>query len=401
MRILQINTVCGTGSTGRIATDLYEILERKGHECVIAYGRGEAPKNIKAIKIGSNIDNYVHGIKTRVFDKHGFSSIRATKDFIEKVKGYNPDIIHLHNIHGYYINIQILFNYLKESKKPVIWTLHDCWTFTGHCAYFDYVACDKWKDECKNCIQKNSYPSSKIMDNSNWNYLKKKALFTSLENVNIIVPSRWLANLVEKSFLGKYEIKVINNGIDLNVFKPINGNFRKKYGLGNKFIILGVANVWEKRKGLNEFIKLSKKIDNDKKIVLVGLTEKQLKTIPKNIIGITRTNNIKELVEIYTESNVYINLSVEETMGLTTVEALACGTPVIVNDATAIPEVIDESCGYVVEKNNLDQVLLNMNDMNKKIFTLNDCINRAKLYDKNKKYSEYIEVYSKYEKILK
>lgn len=239
------------------------------------------------------------------------------------------------------------------------------------------------------------------MDNSNWNYLKKKALFTSLENVNIIVPSRWLANLVEKSFLGKYEIKVINNGIDLNVFKPIYGNFRKKYGLGNKFIILGVANVWEKRKGLNEFIELSKKIDNDKKIVLVGLTEKQLKTIPKNIIGITRTNNIKELVEIYTESNVYINLSVEETMGLTTVEALACGTPVIVNDATAIPEVIDESCGYVVEKNNLDQVLLNMNDMNKKIFTLNDCINRAKLYDKNKKYSEYIEVYSKYEKILK
>jgi len=176
MKVLQINSFCGYGSTGKIATDIYKVLEEQGHECLIAYGRGIAPKEINSIKIGTNFDNYMHVAKTRLFDKHGFASTKATKEFIKKAKEYDPDVIHLHNIHGYYINIELLFNYLKEANKPVIWTLHDCWAFTGHCSHFDYIGCDKWKRECSICKQKNEYPTSIFMDNSKLNYEKKKKI---------------------------------------------------------------------------------------------------------------------------------------------------------------------------------------------------------------------------------
>lgn len=349
MKILQINSF-GSGSTGRIVVDLYKALEKNGHECIIGYGRDQIERDVKSIKIGTSIDKYIHGAKTRIFDAHGFSSTKATKEFIKKVEEYNPDIFHLHNIHGYYINIKLLFRYLKDSKKPVIWTLHDCWAFTGHCAYFDFIGCNKWKSKCGNCIQKHSYPSSKLIDSSRRNYLKKKDLFTSLDNMTIITPSKWLANLVKESFFSKYNIQIINNGIDLNIFKPTKSNFRDKYNLKDKFVILGVANVWDKRKGFETFIKLAKRLDNNSIIILVGLDNKQIKMLPQNIIGIRQTKNIEELVEIYTAVDVYVNLSVEETMGLTTVEALACGTPVIVNNATAMPEIVDKDCGIVVKK---------------------------------------------------
>ncbi|MDU7004199.1 glycosyltransferase [Clostridium sp.] len=277
MKILQINSVCGFGSTGRIATDLYKIIEEQGHECVIAYGRGKAPDGFNTIKIGSKFDNYMHVIMTRIFDKHGFGSIKATKKFIEKVKKYDPDVIHLHNIHGYYINIEILFNYLKEANKKVVWTLHDCWTFTGHCSYFDYVGCDKWKEGCHNCPQKGDYPTSNFIDNSKKNYEIKKGIFTGIKDMTIVTPSKWLAGLVKESFLGKYKIEVINNGIDLNVFKPTKSNFRDRYGINDKIIILGVASVWDRRKGLDYFVKLSSILGEKYQIVVVGVTEKQIK----------------------------------------------------------------------------------------------------------------------------
>lgn len=391
MKVLQINSVCGFGSTGRIATDLYKILEDEGHECVIAYGRGTAPEEIKTIKIGSKIDNYIHVAKTRIFDKQGFSSTKATKKFIEKVKKYNPDIIHLHNIHGYYINIEILFKYLKEAKKPVIWTLHDCWAFTGHCSHFDYVGCDKWKNECRNCEQKNEYPTSKIIDNSNWNYLRKKELFTSIENMTIVTPSRWLAKLVKESFLSKYPVKIINNGIDLHVFKSTKGDFRKKYNLKNKFIILGVANIWDKRKGLNVFLELAKKIDKNKVIVLVGLNKKQLKDLPQNVIGISRTNNVKELAEIYTEANVFLNPTLEDNFPTVNLEALACGTPVITYDTGGSGECIDTMSGVVINDKSIESILQAIDGKLKDVKSY-ICKNRAQIYNKNLKYSEYIQI---------
>lgn len=396
MKILQINSVCGVGSTGRIATDLYKVLEEQGHECKIAYGRGTAPEGIDSIKIGSNLDNYTHVFKTRVFDKHGFGSVNATKKFIEEVKEYDPDIIHLHNIHGYYINIELLFNYLKESNKPVVWTLHDCWAFTGHCSHFDYVGCDKWKSGCNNCIQKEEYPSSYIIDNSKINYERKKALFTSIENMTIVAPSRWLSNLVNKSFLGIYKVNVVNNGIDLEKFKPIKSNFKEKYNLQNKCVILGVASTWTEKKGLSYFNEIESQLDDSYKVVMVGVSKKQERLLDKNIICINATDSQIELAEIYTASDIFVNTTLEEVMGLVNVEAMACGTPVITFDTGGSPECVEGLEFSVVKKQDINQLI----DRIKQIYGMNQgelsvlCRNKVcDKYDKNIKFKEYIDIY--------
>ena len=399
MKVLQINSVCGVGSTGRIATDLYKVLEEQGHECKIAYGRGTAPEGINSIKIGSKLDNYYHVFKTRVFDKHGFGSVNATKKFIEEVKEYNPDIIHLHNIHGYYINIEILFNYLKEANKPVVWTLHDCWAFTGHCSHFDYIGCYKWKNGCNSCIQKKEYPCSKVIDNSKVNYEKKKELFTSIKNMTIVTPSKWLANLVKESFLGKYRVEIINNGIDLEVFKPTESNFRQLYNLKDKFIVLGVASVWEERKGLKYFIELSKRLSNEYKIVIVGVNEKQKKELPKDIIAITRTNNVRELAEIYTSADIFVNTTVEDNFPTTNLEALACGVPVITFDTGGSSECIDSTCGRIVKKEEINELIKSIKNVRFQDNLNKNCRIKSKQYNKDDKFLEYLNTYFEYSNI--
>lgn len=396
MKVLQINTVCGRGSTGRIAVDIHKLLLEQGYESVIAYGRGEPLNCDNTIKIGNKIDFYNHALKTRLLDRHGFGSKKATEDFVDKIKYYNPDIIHIHNIHGYYLNIEILFNFLRKFNKPVVWTLHDCWAFTGHCAYFDYANCYKWETHCQECPERKSYPKSILIDNSYNNYEKKRKLFTGLDKLTLVTPSEWLARLVKRSFLKEYPVKVINNGIDLKVFKPVSGNFRESYNLTNKFIILGVANNWEKRKGFEYFIELSKLIEPDEAIVMVGLSKNQLKHLPKNIIGITRTNNVKELAEIYTCADVFFNPTLEEVMGLTNVEAQACGTPVITFNTGGSIETVDNSTGFVVEKGNLEEAI----KMIRRVKTegkdkyRDSCIERAnKYYNKDDRFQEYIRLY--------
>lgn len=392
MKVLQINSVCGIGSTGRIATDIHNILIEQGHESYIAYGR-DLPKNCdNTIKIGTKFDNYVHVAKTRTLDKHGFGSKKATIEFIEKVKKLDPDVIHLHNIHGYYLNVEILFNYLKEANKPVVWTLHDCWSFTGHCAYFDYADCNKWKTGCYNCPEKKTYPSSIIFDNSRSNYEDKKDIFTGLKNLTIVTPSQWLANLVEKSFLNEYPIKVINNGIDLNTFKPNIGSFREKYNLDNKFIILGVAGVWDRRKGIKYFIELADNLSKDEVIVLVGLTEKQLEQIPKSIIGITRTNNVEELVDIYSSADVFVNPTLEDNFPTTNLEALACGTPVITFDTGGSPESINSKTGIIIQKGYSKNLYNTIQES--KLLSRKECENRGLEFNKNNLFKKYITIYS-------
>ncbi|WP_066874230.1 glycosyltransferase [Clostridium mediterraneense] len=395
LKILQINSVCGFGSTGRIATDLYKVIEEQGHECVIAYGRGTAPEGYKTIKIGNNFDNYMHVAKTRILDKHGFGSKKATIKFIEEVKKYDPDVIHLHNIHGYYINIEILFNYLKKSGKKIIWTLHDCWTFTGHCAYFDYVGCSRWKTGCYECPQKKEYPTSNLKDNSKWSYQKKKEIFTLIDKdkLTIVTPSNWLAGLVKKSHLGKYKVEVINNGIDLDIFKPVKSNFREKYNIGNKKIILGVASYWDRRKGLNYFVDLSEKLDKSYQVVIVGVSEKQKSKLPNNIIVISRTNNVNELVEIYSAANIFINPTLEDNFPTTNLEALACGIPVITFYTGGSIESIDKSCGLIIDKNKYFNLYSYIYSINVEEFSRVNCTNRALLYNKNNKYNEYTNLY--------
>ncbi len=399
MKVLQINSVCGIGSTGRIATDIDKVLKEQGHESYIAYGRNLPNNCDNPIKIGNRLDNYLHVAKTRIFDKHGFGSKKSTKKFINKVELINPDVIHLHNIHGYYINIELLFEYLKEANKPVVWTLHDCWAFTGHCSHFDYIGCKKWETGCYGCPQKNSYPSSILIDNSKDNYTRKKEIFTGVNNLTIVTPSEWLAGLARESFLNEYPIKVINNGIDLDVFKPTKSDFRRKYNLENKFIILGVANIWGRNKGYDYFIELSKKLNKDEIVVIVGVTEKQKSQLPDNIMGITRTNSTKELAEIYSSSDVFINPTLSDTFPTTNLESLACGTPVITFNTGGSPECIDESCGFVVEKGSLGEMLekIRIVKENGKSSYSQECRQRVvTLYDKSDKFNEYIKLYTSY-----
>lgn len=333
MKILFINMVCGTGSTGKICAELAEKFEKEGHEVKIAYGRhAYVPEKYQkyAIRIGTDMGVKLHAVKTRLTDKHGLGSKRATKKFLEWAEEYSPDLLWLHNIHGYYINYEMLFAWIKKHPEmEVKWTLHDCWTFTGHCCYFDMVKCNQWKTLCQKCPQKLSYPATRVFSDCEDNFKRKQKAFTGVKNMTLITPSKWLADLVKQSFLKEYPVEVIYNKIDTNIFKPTPSNFREKYGLKEKKIVLGVASVWEERKGLRDFHKLATMLDDSYAIVLVGLNDKQLKELPKSIIGIKRTNGQKELAEIYTAADVFVNTTYEDNYPTVNLEAQACGTSVI------------------------------------------------------------------------
>lgn len=389
-KLVQINVVCN-GSTGRIMEQIQKTAEEHGYEAYSFYGRGK-PSNDKCFKIGNMFDVLWNVFLTRVFDKHGYGSKRATKKLVEKIKKIDPDVIQLHNLHGYYLNLDILFEYLKTCNKKIFWTLHDCWAFTGHCTYFTCPKCEQWKTECKKCIRKKDYPASLGVDNSEKNFKHKKQLFTEINNLKIITPSEWLKNLVKQSFLKEYSVAVINNGIDLKQFKPTNTiDIYEKYNIPkDKKIILGVAAIWERRKGLDDFIELSKKVDNNYIIVLVGLSEKQIKDLPQNVVGIKRTESIEELANIYTQSSILFNPSKEETFSLITIEAMACGTPVIAYDTSAVKELISQDSGMIL----LNQKIPNTSQI-KEVSMLgkDDCCSQAQKYNENKMSLNYITIY--------
>ncbi len=387
MKVLQINSVCGYGSTGNIAVDLYRELKAQGHEGCIAYGRGTAPSDVESHRIGSNLDVYMHGALSRLTDRHGFYSTKATKDFVKWMKEYNPDIIHLHNLHGYYINVEILFKALKEMGKPVIWTLHDCWAFTGHCSHFAYVGCDKWKTQCEHCPQRKDYPTSLFIDNSYKNYLRKKKAFTTLDadKLIIVTPSEWLGNLVKESFLQKYDLKTIHNGIDINVFHPSCKHIKERYGLSGKKIILGVASEWTKTKGLQDFIKLSDMIDDDWQIVLIGHINGRVPA-KSNITCINRTSDREELVSWYTEADAFFNPTYQDTFPTVNLEAQACGTPVITYDTGGSPEGVEKSSGFVCARGDLKKVITILQSIKK-------TPNITSPYEKSSQYKQYLDLY--------
>ena len=303
----------------------------------------------------------------------------------------------MHNLHGYYINIEILFDYLKELNCPVVWTLHDCWPITGHCSHFTFVECDKWKTECYSCPQVKSYPASWGVDRSKNNFNLKKELFNSLSNLTLVPVSNWLAGIIEQSFFHDASIKVINNGINTNVFKPKDRSvFRGKYYLQDKFLIAGVANVWNSRKGLNDFIELSRLLNTDYTIVLVGLSRRQIEELPENILGIERTENVEELVDIYSASDVFLNTTYEDTFPTTNLEALACGTPVITYNTGGSIESIDECTGIVIEQGDIQGLVnaIKVIESNGKYYYLDSCKSRImRLYKKEDRFKEYINLY--------
>lgn len=348
-KALIINSVCGVLSTGRICGELAKDLESQGFEVRIAYGRRSAVPGIYrkyALRIGTDADVALHGIATRLFDKHGLGSLSATKRFLKWADEYNPDLLWLHNIHGYYINYRMLFDWVK--KRPgmkVKWTLHDCWAFTGHCAYFDFAGCDKWMTGCNDCPQKNVYPRSFLADGSKRNYESKKLSFTGVRDMTLITPSKWLKDLVGKSFLKDYPVEVVPNDINREIFKPTKGGLISAINPENKKMILGVASIWDKRKGLDDFILLSQKLADagagkDCLIVLVGLTKKQIRDLPSGIIGLERVASPGVLAQVYTAADVFFNPTREDNYPTVNLEAQYCQTPVVTYDTGGCRETL-------------------------------------------------------------
>ena len=395
MRVLQVDVAVNTGSTGCIAEEIgLKVMQNCG-ESYIGYGRYARPSKSQTIKIGNRFDQAYHLLQTRLFDRHGFYSAVSTRSFIKKIEFINPDIIHLHQLHGYYINIEVLFTFLKAYKKPVVWTFHDCWQFTGHCCYFSRVDCEKWKTSCYECPLKRYYPQSLGLDNSKNNFKIKKELFNGLDNLTIVPVSNWLGNIVKDSFLKEQCIKVIPNGVDINVFRPLDAS-ELKNRFQNKKIILGVASIWSDHKGLRDFHSIAKMINSNIQIILIGLNKKQIEELPQNIYGIERTENKSQLAEFYNIADVFVNPSISESFGLVTVESMACGTPVVVYNATASPELVTNETGIIVEKSDTNALLIaamNIIEDGKEKYS-DSCIRWAKKnYDKNVQFSKYIELY--------
>lgn len=398
-KLFQINSTLNVGSTGRIAENMGLLAKEKGWVSYIAYGRAKGETQSYDIRIGGKLDIWNHLLQTRLFDKHGFASKRATKNLIKEIENIQPDVIHLHNLHGYYINIELLFSFLKRYQKPIFWTLYDCWAFTGHCAYFDMKNCNKWKTECYQCPNKSEYPKSVWVDNSKKNYLQKKSILQGIDNLTLIVNSNWLKGNVKQSILSEYHVEMIHNGINLSDFYPEGGDQRRsQLNLDNKYIILGIANVWDNRKGLADFIKLSNKLEKDEIIVLDGLKSSQMKNLPKNIMALDRAKSIKELVALYSMADVFVNPTWEDNFPTTNLEALACGTPVVTYASGGSPEAINEKTGFVVKRGDVDELILKIRKLKnkgKKVY-FEECSNRAKNeFDYIKNYNKFIELFEK------
>lgn len=391
-RVLFINTICGTGSTGRLVTGLMDALAQRDIDSMCAFGRWEAPEKYKSYRVGTNVDVIVHGVLSRVTDAHALYSTAATKKLIEEIKKYDPDLIHIHNVHGYYLNFKILFEYLKSSGKRIVWTLHDCWSFTGHCSHYEYIGCEKWKEGCSHCPQKDQYPKSFVMDGSKKNYELKKEMFSEIENLTLVTPSKWLAGEVSQSFLKDYPVIVVPTGINLSRFRPVSSEIRTEYGIGARKLILGIANPWRERKGYKDFIKLAKKLDDNYRIVMVGLKKNQMGGLPENIIPLEKTDSIEDIVKWYSAADVYVNLTYEDTFPTTNIESMACGTPVITYRAGGSPESINSRTGAIVEKNDLDAVIKAIEEVTERnIGRVREfCIGKAKDYSASKRYEEYM-----------
>ncbi len=378
-KLVQINVVCN-GSTGKIMCDIAKMANDNGYETFCFFGRGEPNRNINCIKIENKLSIYFHVLLARLgFNGHG--SYFATKKLIKKIKEIDPDVIHLHNIHGYYLNLKVLFKYLKnEYKGKIVWTLHDCWAFTGHCSYFTSIKCNKWQKKCFNCPRLNVYPKE-YFDTTKKEFELKKKLFTNLNNLTLVTPSNWLKDLVKISFLKKYKVEVINNGIDLNIFKPTyDETIYDKYNIPrNKKIILGVANVWTKEKGLYDFIKLSEKLDDSFVIVLVGVDDKIQKILPNNILAIKRTDHQIDLAKIYTIADVFVNPTYEDNYPTTNLESIACGTFTVCYNTGGCKEQI--SAKGIVEVGNLQALLDKIQSFpNEKFDNVKDCKIQYALY---------------------
>lgn len=386
MKVLYINAVCGTGSTGRIVTDLSAMLRSQGDTAKTAFGIGRA-WNIPpgdAIKINTRLGYCCHNALSRLTDHAGLYSKAQTRYLIREMEKYDPDIIHIHNLHGYYVNYELLMDHLSKTGKPIVMTLHDCWTFTGHCTHFERTGCFWWKTRCEHCPQLRRYPICCTRGDVGRNFDRKRAAFTAPKNMYIVTPSAWLAELAGQSFLGGYPIRVIPNGVDTTVFRPTPGADLPK----GKPVILGVANVWDETKGLSDFVTLAQLLGGDFQIILVGLTPKQKKALPENILGICRTEDQRQLARLYTAAEVFVNPTREDTFPTVNLEAQACGTPVVTYASGGAPETLLPGMGRTVPRGDVDALARAIREGT----AMPDCLHTEKL-DRTAAYRQYLQLY--------
>ena len=398
MKVLLINSFYyNGGSTGRIVKNLYEYINAQGDEAFIAYGlnRGEIIDDYEHIfRFERLITKKIGGFAARLFGDHGFHNSLATRRLCKWIDEVNPDIIHLHNLHGSYVNVEILFDYLKRIDKPIVWTLHDCWAFTGFCAHYSYPYCDKWKTGCYNCQFLYKYPHTYFIDKSKQNYHKKQRVFNGVNKLTIVSPCYWLKNELKDSFLSKYTVEVIHNGIDLSVFRPVNSTFKELRDI--KKMMIAVASPWNESKGLNYLNRIANAISGSEwKLVIVGKLDDHRIEKNDNVISVPHTNCVEELVEMYSAADVLINPTLEDTFPTVNIESLACGTPCITFDTGGCKEIITTDTGTVVDKGDWESMLQSAVTCNKNMI-MDSCVNNAKqYYDKKISLNNYMNLYRK------
>lgn len=395
MKIVIMNTV-PYGSTGRISRNIGKRAEKAGDKVYYIYGwtkgkrRSQDENEMVATSFFSKL---FHMVAARLTGLDAVYSYWSTRKTIGRLKKIKPDIIHMHIMHDYFLNLKLLYRYFEKTGVKVIWTFHDCWAFTGGCMYFTVSECSKWKDGCKNCVlQKNGFEA--VIDSSQRMWKLKRQGLTSMKNLTVTVPSRWLEQVVRQSFYQDFPIKTICNGIDLEKFRVRKSDFRDVYSIPNKYVVLGVAFDWGYRKGLDVFIKLADILPEEYQIVLVGIRKEHQNRLPHNVIAIPKTSNQEELIEIYSTADVFVNPTREEVFGMVNIEALACGTPVIMFDTGGAPEGIDESCGVVVKTKTAEALAKEIVRVcTEKPFCSDSCVERAKKFDESICYQKYVELY--------
>lgn len=395
MRVLQINANFGFSSTGLIVKDIADQIKKDGLEPFCAYQKTNAPVN-NGYQIGNKFDWKLHAFFSRILGRQGYYSYFATKKFLKYIDKIKPDVIHLHNLHSNYININLLLKFIAKKDIPTIITFHDCWFFTGKCFHYVDFSCDRYKTGCGKCPKKKAPPKSLIFDFSSQVLKNKIKRLTAIPRLKIIGCSDWICNEAKNSLLKDCDISRIYNGVDINVFCPKNTeNLRNELGASDNFLVLGMANKWF----LDQNISLIEKVKTlpNTKLILVGCNENQLRFLKENhseVIGVGFVKDREELARYYSVADVFVNLTFADTLPTVNMESICCGTPVITYDGCGSPELVDKDCGVIVKKGDTDGIINALNNIRETDFS--DCykIGQEK-FDKNKCYKEYIKEYSR------
>lgn len=401
MKVMQINAVYGFGSTGIIVKDIATSLLEAGNCTRVAYQVSNSiSDNVELYQVGNKIDWKIHALLTRVLGKQAYASIVATKKLLAYLDKEKPDIVHLHNLHANYVNLNMLLKYLAKKSIAVVITLHDCWFFTGKCFHFVGCGCEKWRTGCGTCPQNKEDVKSFFFDRTHSVFGDKKKYFQAIPNLTVVGCSDWIKGLAEQSpiFQGKY-ITRIYNGVDTSIFYPRQQTtFRNENQLDGKFVILGMANKWMKSKNIELVKKLFDNLKEDDQVVIVGCSEQQKIELEKyqcvTAVGFIKDRDI--LADIYSASDVFVNMTYEDTLPTVNMEAICCGTPVITFNSCGSPELVNEGVtGYVISQGSEPELLNALYKVKNRLIDRKQCGNEGKhRFDKNLQYKEYLALYS-------